>query len=300
MDNRYSLQFPIEEPQLLRTALTIYGISKKGLTAIKHRGGELLVNGVEKTVRHSLERGDVVTVIFPPEIPSDKINPSPIPLNIVYEDEELLIVNKPPFLATIPSYLHQEDSVASRVVAYFSQQNIASTVHIVNRLDRDTSGLMCIAKHSYIHYLLCEQQKQQLVHRTYEALVEGHIAKDYDDIIAPICRKDGSMIERIVSKDGQFAHTNYTVVERFAVDNQQMTRVRLTLFTGRTHQIRVHMMHIGHPLVGDVLYGASEQHLNRQALHGVSLKLTHPITQQHMAWDSELPTEIQSIVDAKN
>lgn len=296
MENRYSIQFKIEEAQLLRSALNTYGISKKGLTAIKHRGGELRVNGEEKTVRHELSKGDIVTVVFPLEKVSEKINPSKIPLDIVYEDDELLIVNKPPFLATIPSYLHQEDSIASRVVYYFSNKKIASTVHIVNRLDRDTSGLMCIAKHSYIHYLLCEQQKKQQVHRMYEAIVEGTIAEQHGEIIAPICRKEGSMIERIVDEAGQFAHTEYTVINRFELDGQAMTRVRLKLHTGRTHQIRVHMMHIGHPLVGDVLYGAMDTFLNRQALHGVALELTHPITMKSMSWQVDLPEEMQHIL----
>ena len=147
-EQRYSIQFQATKEELLREALSSFGISKKGLTAIKHRGGQLLVNNEEKTVRHMLSVGDLVTIYFPLEQPSEHIQPSSKSLDIVYEDAEIIVLNKPEGLATIPSYLHQEDSVASRLVHYFQKKNIASTVHIVNRLDRDTSGLMCVAKHS--------------------------------------------------------------------------------------------------------------------------------------------------------
>lgn len=288
---RYSIQFTSEKKGLLREALSQYGISKKGLTAIKHRGGQLLVNGEEQTVRHPLEIGDVIQVFFPLEEPSEQITPSNSPLDIIYEDDEMLIMNKPAYLATIPSYLHQKDSVASRLVYYFQQQNLASTVHIVNRLDRDTSGLMCVAKHSYIHYLMSEMQKKHLINRQYEAFVEGDVAQEQGEIIAPIARKGDSIIERMIAEDGQFAHTEFTVIDRFELNGKPITHIRLKLHTGRTHQIRVHMASIGHPLLGDELYGGSIAVLKRQALHCVYIALQHPITGQEMVWDEPLPAE---------
>lgn len=288
-ETRYSIKFTVDKQGLLREALSQYGISKKGLTAIKHRGGQLLVNGEEKTVRHALQVGDVIQVFFPLEQPSEQITPCATPLDIVYEDEEMLIINKPAYLATIPSYLHQEDSVASRIVYYFQQQNLASTVHIVNRLDRDTSGLMCVAKHSYVHYLMSEMQKKHLINRQYEAFVEGDVSLEQGEIIAPIARKGTSIIERMVSEDGQFAHTEYKVIDRFELGGKPITHIRLKLHTGRTHQIRVHMASIGHPLLGDELYGGSIAVLKRQALHCVYISLRHPITGEEMVWDEPLP-----------
>lgn len=291
-DLRYSIQFTIEKQGLLREALAKFGLSKKGLIAIKHRGGQLLVNGEEKTVRHMLEVGDVVTVYFPLEEPSEQITPSTSPLDIVYEDAEILVISKPTYLATIPSYLHQEDSVASRIVHYFKEQGLASTVHIVNRLDRDTSGLMCIAKHSYIHYLMSEMQKKHLINREYEAFVEGHLEQEVGEVIAPIGRKGDSMIERMVTEDGQFAHTEYRVLERFMLEGQPVTHIRLKLHTGRTHQIRVHMSSIGYPLVGDELYGGSTNYLQRQALHCVYVSFMHPISNEVVTVEEGLPSEI--------
>lgn len=290
-EKRYSIQFTANKQGLLREALANYGISKKALTAIKHRGGQILVNQEEKTVRHPLQIGDEIQVFFPLEEPSEQITPCHTPLDIVYEDAELLIINKPANLATIPSYLHQADSIASRIVAYFQQQKLASTVHIVNRLDRDTSGLMCVAKHSYVHFLMSEMQKKHLINRQYEAFVEGEVLQDQGEVIAPIARKGDSIIERMVSDEGQFAHTEYHVVERFELDGKPITHIRLKLHTGRTHQIRVHMASIGHPLLGDELYGGSIEVLQRQALHCVYISLKHPISGEEMIWNEALPTE---------
>lgn len=246
-------------------------------------------------MRHMLSVGDLVTIYFPLEQPSEHIQPSSKSLDIVYEDAEIIVLNKPEGLATIPSYLHQEDSVASRLVHYFQKKNIASTVHIVNRLDRDTSGLMCVAKHSYIHYILSERQKKHEIHREYEAIVEGHVEQDQAEIIAPIARKEASMVERTVSEHGQYAHTAYTVLKRFTKEGQPMTHVRLKLYTGRTHQIRVHMASIGHPLVGDELYGGSTVFLSRQALHCVYVSLAHPITNEPIIFEAVLPAEIAQL-----
>lgn len=291
-EQRYSIQFTVEKEGLLREALSKYGISKKGLTAIKHRGGQLLVNGEEQTVRFNLQIGDVITVFFPLEEPSEQITPCATPLDIVYEDAEMLVINKPTNLATIPSYLHQEDSVASRIVHYFQQQQLASTVHIVNRLDRDTSGLMCVAKHSYIHFLMSEMQKRHEIDRQYEAFVEGHLLEDEGEIIAPIGRKGDSIIVRMVTEEGQFAHTEFRVIERFMLDGKPVSHIRLKLHTGRTHQIRVHMSSIGHPLVGDEMYGGSIEQIDRQALHCVYVSLQHPISQKSLIIEGTLPQEI--------
>ena len=293
MDKRYQLQFTVEiEGQLLREAIFSWGISKRALTAIKFDGGTILVNGEEKNVRHKLRIGDVVTIVFPLEEVSEGLLAEHGPLNIVYEDNAVLVLDKPAFMSTIPSREHPTGSVANYLCGYFEQQQLASTVHIVTRLDRDTSGLMIIAKNRHIHHLMSEQQKQRFVHREYEALVEGVVEQDQQSIIAPIGRKDTSIIEREVRADGQFAHTDVTVLSR----GTTISRVRLKLHTGRTHQIRVHMASIGHPLVGDELYGGSRQLLDRQALHCCFVRFTHPLTGEVLEFNSDLPKEFLTIL----
>lgn len=282
---------------LLRDALSEWGISKRALTAIKFDGGFLAVNGLEQNVRHVLQIGDVIDVYFPPEEVSDGLVVEHGELNIVYEDDSVLVLNKPPYQSTIPSREHPTGSVANYLCGYFQNQAVYSTVHIVTRLDRDTSGLLCIAKHRHVHHLLSQAQKAKLIAREYEAIVEGHIELDMLSIIAPIGRKDTSIIEREVRDDGQFAHTDMHVIRRITIAGEQRTHVRVKLHTGRTHQIRVHMAHIGHPLVGDELYGGSREAFGRQALHCVSLKLHHPLTGKMLSFESDLPEDMQRLLD---
>lgn len=296
MDNRFTIQFIAQEQgQLLREAIAKYGISKRALTAIKFNGGEIAVNEVEQNVRYVLQLGDTVTIKFPLEQASDGLIPEQGTLKIVYEDEYVLIIDKPPYMSTIPSREHPKGSVANIVLHHLQQQSVGSTVHVVTRLDRDTSGLMCIAKHRHIHHLMSEQQKSGLVSREYEAIVYGSVKSQ--SIIAPIGRKETSIIEREVRDDGQFAHTDVTLLKVLHNMEASLSHVRLKLYTGRTHQIRVHMSYIGHPLVGDELYGGRRDKIIRQALHCAYLQFTHPITQQEMLFESTLPTDMKRLLD---
>ncbi|WP_342472983.1 RluA family pseudouridine synthase [Metasolibacillus sp. FSL H7-0170] len=293
MENRFVLQFEAQEEMLLREAIALWGISKRALTAIKFGGGDILVNGVRRNVRHVVVVGDIITIVFPLEEASEGLVPQHGKLNIVYEDEAVLVIDKPAYMSTIPSREHPESSVANFVLGYLQEQGLASTVHIVTRLDRDTSGLLCIAKHRHIHHLMSASQQQGDVIRHYEAIVYGQTKSQ--SIIAPIGRKETSIIEREVRKDGQFAHTDVEVLEYGRLNDCIISHVRLTLHTGRTHQIRVHMAHIGHPLVGDELYGGDKRVLDRQALHCVSLTFLHPLTKKLLSFSSELPEELRNL-----
>lgn len=297
MDKRFTIRFQASvEGQLLREAIAAYGISKRALTAIKFDGGEISVNGVERNVRHLLQVGDEIVIKFPEEEASDGLIAEQGNLNILYEDDFLLIINKPPYMSTIPSREHPTGSVANVVLHHLQQQAVASTVHVVTRLDRDTSGLMCIAKHRHIHHLMSEQQKLGVVAREYEAIVHGEVVSQ--SIVAPIGRKATSIIEREVRDDGQFAHTDVTSLQHITYNGEPYSHVRLKLHTGRTHQIRVHMSAIGHPLVGDELYGGQRALLERQALHCAFVQLTHPITQELLQFTSKLPTDMRTIFNA--
>ena len=298
MDRRFTIQFTSKQQgQLLREAIQVYGISKRALTAIKFGGGEITVNNQVQNVRYPLSINDVVQIRFPLEPVSDGlIAETDRDLSIVYEDDALIVINKPAYMSTIPSREHPNGSVANYLRGYYEQNQIHSTIHVVTRLDRDTSGLMCVAKHRHIHHLMSEMQKRGEIHRQYEAFVHGHIDKDFQSIIEPIGRKETSIIEREVRKDGQYAHTDMTVLRRFEVNGEKMTHIGLKLYTGRTHQIRVHSAFIGHPLVGDELYGGTQTHIARQALHCVSLSFIHPITLEAMQFTCELTQDIHNLM----
>ena len=298
MENRFQMSFSAKKDgELLRSAIERHGISKRGLTSIKYRGGAILVNGVEKTVRYQLKKDDQITIVFPLEEVSDGLIAEYGKLNIIYEDEACLIINKPPFVNTIPSREHPTGSIANFVCGYFKEQRIHSTVHIVTRLDRDTSGILCIAKHSHIHHLMGVQQKQHGIIKQYEAIVHGHVVFDEQSIIAPIGRKETSIIERVVGEHGQFAHTDVKVLKRGYCKGEPVSHVRLQLHTGRTHQIRVHMAHIGHPLVGDELYGGSRELYERQALHCVYLELIHPLSGDKISFSSEILETMRNLIN---
>ncbi|SCZ09802.1 23S rRNA pseudouridine1911/1915/1917 synthase [Lysinibacillus sp. TC-37] len=297
MDTRFTLHFVADkEGQLLREALQEWRISKKALTAIKFDGGLLTVNGVERNVRHVLQEGDCVGVTFPPEERSDGLAIEHGDLTIVFEDDAILVLDKPAHQSTIPSREHPTKSIANLVCGYFEQQGLASTAHIVTRLDRDTSGLLCIAKHAHIHHLTGLAQRSRNISRQYEAIVHGHVEQNFQSIVAPIGRKVTSIIEREVREDGQYAHTDVTVLKRFLLDAEPVTYVRLQLHTGRTHQIRVHMAYLGHPLVGDDLYGGSRHLIDRQALHCVSLSMEHPLTGRPLHFTSMLNEDMQRLL----
>lgn len=288
----FQLTYTAEASSLLREALGHWGISKRTLASVKYGGGRILVNGEEVTVRHALKKGDAVTVIFPNEEHGKGLAAEEGELNIVYEDGALLIVEKPPLQNTIPSREHPFGSLANIVAKHFNDHGIPSTLHIATRLDRDTSGLVCIAKNRHIHHMISLQQQEKKMKRRYEALVHGHVDKAEFTITAPIGRKNTSIIEREVREDGQFAETEVRVLQKL----EKYSHISLQLNTGRTHQIRVHLAHIGHPLVGDDLYGGKRELIERQALHCTELELIHPVSGNQLFFQSSLNTDMQSLI----
>lgn len=296
-EKKFTLDFIVEQDQiLLREFLHDHGISKRTLTAVKYDGGQLLVNGTERTVRHMLGRGDSVTVEFPPEEPSAGLLPETGNLAIVYEDDAILIIDKPAGQGTIPSRDQPNGTVANFVAGKFEAELVPSTVHVVTRLDTDTSGLVCIAKNRHIHHLLSEQMQRTGFERRYIAIVEGYIEKDMFTIDQPIGRKDGSIIERTVRQDGQYARTDVQVLERFEWNDAPHTTVSLKLHTGRTHQIRVHMQWLGRPLAGDDLYGGTRGLIDRQALHCATIGFRHPLTMGPLTFTSGLHADMEQLI----
>ncbi|MBY0144778.1 RluA family pseudouridine synthase [Neobacillus niacini] len=297
MKSGFQLQWEINELQagsIIREFLKEEEISRVALTDIKFNGGKILVNDMEVNVRYMLKEGEVLTVIFPRENPSEGAAGEKIPLDILFEDQYLLVVNKPAGMSTIPSREHPTGSLANALVGYYEEIGLSATSHIVTRLDRDTSGIVLIAKHRHVHHLLSKQQKNGNIKRTYEALAEGNFALEKGTIEKPIGRKLDSIIEREVRSDGQYACTHYCVLKR----HKEFTHVELQLKTGRTHQIRVHMSFIGHPLLGDDLYGGTLSLIARQALHCKIIQFPHPFTGQNMIFTADLPLDMSELIKA--
>lgn len=299
MTNRFQLDFLVTEEEVFRTFLARKDISKRTLTAVKYEGGQLLVNGIEQDVRYLLKKGDHVKVVFPPESLSEGLIAENGNLDILYEDEAILLVQKPAGKSTIPSFSHRTGTIANDVAGKFTREATPSTVHVVTRLDLDTSGLLCIAKNRHIHHVLSKQIAEAKFNRQYEAVVEGYVEQDEFLIDACIGRKDGSIIERVIRPDGQEARTKVRVLERFEKDGQYFTHVALTLLTGRTHQIRVHLSGCGHPLAGDDLYGGKRNYLNRQALHCTELSFEHPVSGKRQIFNSHLANDIERLFPGK-
>lgn len=296
MGKNFTLEYTAgaaDQGKMLREYLKEKEISKSALTDIKFKGGFIAVNGQEVNVRYILKAADYVRIEFPPEIPSEGLKGEEIPLEIIYEDEHLLVVNKPSGMNTIPSREHPYGSLASALIGYYERGGLSATTHIVTRLDRDTSGLVLIAKHSHVHHLFSKQQRAGGVKRRYEALAEGIIEMDKGTIEEPIARKQDSIIEREVHPDGQYACTLFEIIKRY----EDFTHVSLRLLTGRTHQIRVHMSYLGHTLLGDTLYGGVKNKVSRQALHCCELSFVHPLLHKELQFNASLPTDMNEVLE---
>lgn len=265
--------------------------SSRFIKKLTTKKGYLIVNDQPVTVRYVLQTGDMLEVIIPDEKRSESIQPESIPLQIIYEDDYLIVLDKPARIPSIPSRLHPTGTIANGLLAYYDEQNLPYTVHVVTRLDKDTSGLMLIAKHQYSHSLLSAMQKRNKIIRSYEALVHGKLERSEGTIEKPIRRKLDSIIEREVSPFGQKAITHYKVIRQY----ESFSHVAVRLETGRTHQIRVHFSAIGHPLLGDDLYGGSTKYINRQALHCANIQFIHPFTNENLTFNSELPEDLRKL-----
>ncbi|XRG79307.1 RluA family pseudouridine synthase [Rossellomorea sp. GAMAL-10_SWC] len=291
---QFSLSWEVKKEHngiLLREFLKLKELSKRALTDIKFQGGKITINGEEKTVRTMLKELDLVQIYFPIEKPSEDLIAEDIPFEIVYEDDAVIVINKPFGIPSIPSREHPNGTLANGLLFYYQTIGLQSTIHIVTRLDKDTSGLMLIAKNRYIHYLFSKNELEN-VKRKYLAIVHGEMKNTEGVIRAKIARKSDSIIERIVSEEGQEAITHYKVL----LVNKDNSVVELELETGRTHQIRVHMSSIGHPLIGDDLYGGNTDRLKRQALHSYQLSFVHPIDHTEKNFEIALSADLERLL----
>ncbi len=271
--------------------LKSHGFSRHIISGLKTHPHGILVNQLHRNTKYILRSGDLLTVTILESAPSEKIVPVPMKLSIVYEDEDILVLNKPADTPIHPSMHNYENSLANGVAFYYQKESSPFVFRCINRLDRDTTGLTIIAKNSLSSAILSVMASRRQIHREYMAIVKG-ITPISGTIDAPIGRKSDSVIERIVDyKHGEHAVTHYT---RLTYSHTH-SLLKLQLETGRTHQIRVHMKHIGYPLIGDYLYYPDYSIIKRQALHSCRLIFSHPITGIPLEFTAPLPEDMKRI-----
>lgn len=267
--------------------------SGQNLSEIKRMPKSILVNGVHYYMRQELSKGDHLQVRICETKNSEKIPPTNLPLNIIYEDEDLLVLNKPAGMPIHPSLNNYTNSMANALAYYFQSQGKPFIFRCCNRLDRDTSGLTIVSKHLVSGSILSDMTKYREVHREYLAIARGSVTPSEGTIQAPLGRKEGTIIERTVDwEHGEDAVTHYKVVK----EANGHSLVSLRLETGRTHQIRIHMKYLGYPLIGDYLYNPDMEYMTRQALHSHHMEFTHPITGAHMSFTAPLPEDMARVM----
>lgn len=270
-----------------------HGISGR-LSRRLQRNNQLYLNGKATKGNVLAKKGDKIAILMEEEI--ENSIPIDIPIEIIYEDYDLLILNKQPNIVVHPTKTHLDDTIANGVAYYFKSKNINKKVRFVNRLDMGTSGILVIAKNSFAHQQLSKQMEENKIEKIYTAIVEGIIQKEEGTIEAPIGKKEDEPMIREVMEDGQYALTKYKVIKRY----KDATLVQVKIETGRTHQIRVHMKYIGHPIIGDVLYNEESRFVNRQALHAHYFKFKHPRTGEEKEIRVDFPEDIKSLIDSLN
>ncbi|MGN8630413.1 RluA family pseudouridine synthase [Blautia sp. HCP3S3_G3] len=265
------------------------GFSRHILTGMKADKHAILLNSQRGYGHSLLKTGDQLQVRILETESSSKIIPIQMEFSILYEDEDILVINKPANMPIHPSLGNYENTLANGVAFYYAQKGESFVYRCVNRLDRDTTGALILAKNALSAAILSRQMRNRQIRRTYLALVEG-IPPERGTVSAPIARVEGSTIEREVNyESGESAVTHF---ERLAVGNG-CSLVELHLETGRTHQIRVHMKHLGYPLPGDYLYHPVYDRIRRQPLHSYQLSFTHPLTGDRMLFTAPVPDDFQ-------
>ncbi|MBP1937530.1 RluA family pseudouridine synthase [Paenibacillus sediminis] len=295
---------PEEDGFLLKTILQKrLQVSRKLMSRLKLTEQGITLNGERVYISVKVKAGDVVAIRMEKET-SDDILPQPIPFDILYEDDALLIINKQAGIIVHPTHGHYTDTLANGVVYYWQQRGEQYRFRPVHRLDQETSGVLAVAKNPYVHQHISEQLIAGLVNKKYLALVHGSPVPPKGSVDGPIDRDPLEPHRRIVTPTGYSALTHYEVLEHYKYGSL----VQLILESGRTHQIRVHMTHIGCPLIGDKMYQLTnkaelpeelakkmdelDQSIERQALHAAELAFTHPISGEYMTFQAPLPSDM--------
>ena len=252
---------------------------------------KVFINGKAAFRDNRLRDGDLMEVDLSEEMNAD-ILPEDIELSIIYEDDYILAINKPPFMLVHPTPKHTSGTLLNAVAHHFEKQGVKSALRLLNRLDMNTSGVVVIPKSAAVHSKLDEMMKSGRVKKFYSAVIEGTIDPGKGIIEQPIGKDEYDSIRRKVSSDGQRAVTKYETLKTF----KGHSLVRLELVTGRTHQIRVHLSYLGHPIIGDELYGKASKLMVRQALHASDMELPNPSGSGKIMLHAELPEDIRTLI----
>lgn len=269
------------------------GFSLQNMTLLKKMPENTLLNGKFVHLKERVTTGDHLRIHIQEEESSRKIPPVKLPLDIIYEDEDILVINKAAGMPIHPSQNNYENSMANGLAWYFKEKGQAFIFRCANRLDRDTSGLTIVSKHMLSGNRISTMTANREIHREYLAICRGSLEPKEGVIDAPLGRKGTSIIEREVNfQTGESAVTHYQLVE----ERNGHSLVRLVLETGRTHQIRVHLKYLGCPLVGDYLYNPDMEYIHRQALHAYRMTFVHPVTGEAMDFTAPMPEDMRKIL----
>lgn len=268
----------------------IFRMSRSHVSRLKRREGGVVLNGAPCYVTRRCCAGDVVSALISDPPGTKRLDPMRVPLDIVWEDEWLCVVNKPAGLTVHPERLGMGGSVENALSAHFAPDEF---VHTVSRLDRGTSGLMTVAKSGYIHELMISLMHTRFFQKEYLALVAGNMEEEHGFVKSPLRHPEGSNYMMEVSEQGMPCETEYEALRAF----DGMTLVRLVPHTGRMHQLRVHMASIGHPIVGDWLYGKEVPFISHAALHSARLSFYHPLTGEKLSFSAPFPEDIEKIIE---
>ncbi|MCQ2543787.1 MAG: RluA family pseudouridine synthase [Lachnospiraceae bacterium] len=267
------------------------GYPKQAVTNLRKNPGLLKVNGETVFMNYRFAGEDNLTVVIEEEETEASFNAVDLSIKVIYEDSDIIVLEKSAGMPIHPSINNYDNTLANALAFYFMQKNEAFVFRCINRLDKDTSGLTIIAKHYLAAGILSDEMRERRIKREYTAIVEGCDIPDEGTIDMPIARVSESVITREVNYEkGDNAITHFRVVKKDELRNISM--VKLVLETGRTHQIRVHMKAIGHPLCGDYIYNPNNHLMNRQALHAGKIEFIHPITKQFMSFETEIPEDM--------
>lgn len=281
----------VEKEEVLKKVLIEeMGISLRMISELKSRRA-VNVNGTLRFNHETVHVGEIITVDLGENRSEYGLEEGVV--DVIYEDEDIVAVNKSPFIVVHPTGTHLTGTLLNYMESWFRQNGILEKVRFISRLDRDTSGILLIAKNRYAHHRMSQAHQDMMMQKTYVALIEGKMKRQEGEINAPIGRRENDGIKREVMEDGQTAITKYKVLK----EGEKFSLVELTPVTGRTHQLRCHMAYIGYPLIGDSLYGGNMEYMNRQALHSVTLEFFSPRKEEKIYLKAELPQDMQELVN---
>lgn len=255
------------------------------------KNNNIYVNGENTRKELLLKEGDTVSLVIEDE--KEDTLPQPIPLNIIYEDWDLIVLNKEPYIVVHPTKSHQINTISNGLSYYFKENGIKRKIRFVNRLDMNTSGILIVAKSPFAHQQVALQFERNEVEKKYLAVVDGVVEKDEDIIDLPIGREEERSVKKTVTSEGKNAITKYRVIERY----KNASLLDVQIFTGKSHQIRVHLNHIGHPIIGDTLYFEPSEKIQRQALHSYYLKFRLPRNKELREFKAPIPDDIKNLIN---